>query len=32
MKIKIDIWSDFACPFCFIGKKRIEQALKQFID
>lgn len=30
MKIIIDIWSDFGCPFCFIGKKRIEQALNQF--
>lgn len=32
MKIKIDIWSDFACPFCYIGKKRIEQVLSQFIE
>jgi predicted DsbA family dithiol-disulfide isomerase len=30
MKIIIDIWSDFGCPFCFIGKKRIEGALNQF--
>ncbi|MBL4930549.1 DsbA family oxidoreductase [Clostridium paridis] len=30
MKITIDIWSDFGCPFCYIGKKRIEQALNQF--
>lgn len=26
----IEIWSDFACPFCFIGKKRFEDALKEF--
>ena len=25
--MKIDIWSDFACPFCYIGKRHLEQAL-----
>ncbi len=28
--MKIEIWSDFACPFCYIGKTRFEQALSQF--
>lgn len=28
--MKIEIWSDFACPFCYIGKKRFEEALEQF--
>ncbi len=28
--MKIDIWSDFACPFCYIGKRRLEQALAEF--
>lgn len=28
--MKIEIWSDFACPFCYIGKKKIEKALKNF--
>ncbi|MCH5585570.1 DsbA family oxidoreductase [Shimazuella sp. AN120528] len=28
--MKIEIWSDFACPFCYIGKKRLEAALDQF--
>lgn len=28
--MKIEIWSDFACPFCYIGKTRFEKALKQF--
>lgn len=28
--MKIEIWSDFACPFCYIGKKRFEQALSEF--
>lgn len=29
-KIKIEIWSDVACPFCYIGKRKFEQALEQF--
>ena len=28
--MNIEIWSDFACPFCYIGKKRFEAALNQF--
>jgi predicted DsbA family dithiol-disulfide isomerase len=28
--MKIEIWSDFACPFCYIGKRRFEEALSQF--
>lgn len=28
--MKIEIWSDFACPFCYIGKKRFEKALEKF--
>ncbi|TKI57217.1 DsbA family oxidoreductase [Brevibacillus antibioticus] len=28
--MKIEIWSDFACPFCYIGKRRLEGALSQF--
>ncbi len=28
--MKIEIWSDYACPFCYIGKRRLEQALEQF--
>lgn len=26
-KVKIEIWSDIVCPFCFIGKKKMEQAI-----
>ncbi len=26
----IEIWSDIACPFCYIGKRRFERALAQF--
>lgn len=29
-KMKIDIWSDIACPHCYIGKRRLEKALEQF--
>jgi predicted DsbA family dithiol-disulfide isomerase len=28
--MKIEVWSDFACPFCYIGKQRLENALEQF--
>jgi len=31
MKVmKIEIWSDVMCPFCYIGKRRFEDALQQF--
>jgi predicted DsbA family dithiol-disulfide isomerase len=26
----IDVWSDVVCPWCFIGKKRLEKALEGF--
>lgn len=26
----IEIWSDIMCPFCYIGKRHLEAALKQF--
>lgn len=28
--MKIQIWSDVMCPFCYIGKRRFEDALQQF--
>ena len=28
--IKIDIVSDIACPWCYVGKRRLEQALEQW--
>lgn len=28
--MKIDIWSDVRCPFCYIGKHKFEKALEQF--
>lgn len=27
--MRVDIWSDVVCPFCYIGKKRLEAAAKQ---
>ncbi|MGM0854733.1 MAG: DsbA family protein [Bacillota bacterium] len=24
------MWADFACPFCYIGKRRFEKALEEF--
>lgn len=28
--IKVEVWSDYVCPFCYIGKRRLEQAISQF--
>jgi len=28
--MKIEIWSDVMCPFCYIGKRRFEEAMKSF--
>ena len=28
--MKIEIWSDIMCPFCYIGKRHLEQALETF--
>jgi predicted DsbA family dithiol-disulfide isomerase len=28
--MRIDIWSDVVCPWCYIGKRRFEQALERF--
>ena len=28
--MKIEIWSDIACPWCYIGKRRFEDALDDF--
>ena len=28
--MKIEVWSDFVCPFCYIGKRRLETALEAF--
>jgi predicted DsbA family dithiol-disulfide isomerase len=28
--VKIEIWSDVVCPWCYIGKRRLEHALDEF--
>ncbi|HEX8982241.1 MAG TPA: DsbA family oxidoreductase [Ktedonobacterales bacterium] len=28
--MNLEIWSDVVCPWCYIGKRRVEQALEQF--
>ncbi|MBO9604462.1 MAG: DsbA family oxidoreductase [Paenibacillaceae bacterium] len=28
--MKVEVWSDIMCPFCYIGKRRFEAALEQF--
>jgi predicted DsbA family dithiol-disulfide isomerase len=28
--MRIEIWSDVVCPWCYIGKRRLEQALAEF--
>ena len=28
--MRIEIWSDVVCPWCYIGKRRLEQALESF--
>jgi predicted DsbA family dithiol-disulfide isomerase len=28
--IKVDIWSDVQCPWCYIGKRKFEAAVEQF--
>lgn len=29
-KMKVEIWSDIMCPFCYIGKRHYEAALQKF--
>lgn len=28
--MQVEIWSDVVCPWCYVGKRRFEQALAQF--
>lgn len=28
--MKVEIWFDVMCPFCYVGKRRFEEALQQF--
>jgi predicted DsbA family dithiol-disulfide isomerase len=31
-KMKVEVWSDIMCPFCYIGKRNFESALSHFPD
>ncbi|KAK9811679.1 hypothetical protein WJX72_008223 [[Myrmecia] bisecta] len=28
--IRIDVWSDLACPWCYVGKRRLDKALDRY--
>jgi predicted DsbA family dithiol-disulfide isomerase len=28
--LKVDIWSDVACPWCYIGKRKFEEGVRRF--
>ena len=30
VSLNVSIWSDIACPWCYIGKRRFERALDKF--
>src|SRR5205085_1633649 len=29
-KVRVDIWADIACPWCYIGKRQLDRALGRF--
>jgi predicted DsbA family dithiol-disulfide isomerase len=29
-RLLVEVWSDLVCPWCYLGKRRLEQALEQF--
>ena len=31
-KMKVEVWSDVVCPFCYIGKTHFDEALAQFAE
>src|SRR4051812_44255992 len=30
--IKVDVWSDIACPWCYIGKRKFEAGAQAFAE
>ncbi len=32
MSVDVQIWSDVVCPWCFVGKRRFEEAVRRFRD
>lgn len=31
-KLSVEVWSDIACPWCWVGKRKLEAAVAQFGD
>jgi predicted DsbA family dithiol-disulfide isomerase len=29
-QLSVEVWSDIACPWCYVGKRRLETAIRQF--
>jgi predicted DsbA family dithiol-disulfide isomerase len=29
-KLRVDVWSDIACPWCYVGKRRLDAAIARF--
>jgi predicted DsbA family dithiol-disulfide isomerase len=29
-KLRVEVWSDIACPWCYVGKRRLDAALARF--
>ncbi|HEV3132520.1 MAG TPA: DsbA family protein [Acidimicrobiales bacterium] len=28
--MKVEVWSDVVCPWCYVGKRHLEEALARF--
>jgi DSBA-like thioredoxin domain len=28
--LKVDVWSDIACPWCYVGKRRFEEGVRRY--
>lgn len=28
--VQVEVWSDIACPWCYVGKARLDQAIERF--
>src|SRR4029079_4173298 len=28
--VRVEVWSDVVCPWCYVGKRRLESALRRF--
>jgi predicted DsbA family dithiol-disulfide isomerase len=30
--LKVDVWSDIACPWCYVGKRRFADGVQQYVE